>query len=583
MKSTQALKITLIAMIGIALSGCELPPLYNSENSSSAGNSTSEDSSQYTSEEISSMIEGATSLVFSGTSTVEITNNNGQVTSSGAYVYITGAGDYVLSGSASNMQVQVNADSASVNLLFNGVTLGNTKNAPLYVVNAEETDIIVAPGTVNTLTDATSYTYENATEQDPNATICSKDDLNIQGTGTLNVTGNFKHGIFSSNDLRFKATEGVGPTINITATNDAIKGKDSVQIENGVFDLTAGGDGLQSDTTDTVEKGFILIKGGTFDIHSGDDGLQAYRYVQIDDGNFTLNTTGKGIISDLDIRVNGGTFGITSVDDAVHSTGTATLAGGNFTVSSSDDGYHAETTLTVSGGTHLITKAYEGYEATTINISGGTSHITSSDDGLNAAGGDGSSTWGGPTSGTGTINISDGYLYVNATGDGLDSNGSIFITGGTTLVNGPTSNGNGPLDCGDQSGYISQTGGTLVAVGSSGMAVGVTQGSQYSAIVRHTSAVASSSQYVVLDSANNPVITFKPAKNSYSIAVSSSLFTSGAYRLYSGGTLSNPTSTTDGYSLGGTYSGGTQITSWSFSSSLIHYSYGSGTSGPGGR
>ncbi len=580
MNSQKSLKILMTALFGIALSGCTLPPLYNSENSSS-GTSTSEDSSQYTSEEISSMIEGATSLVFSGTSTVEITNSNGNVTSSGAYVYISGAGDYVLSGSATNMQVQVNASQASVNLIFNGLTLGNTKNAPIYIVNAEETDIIVAPDTVNTLSDATTYTYENATEQDPKATIFSKDDMNIQGTGTLAVIAHFNNGIFSSNDLRFKATEGVGPTITVNAVNDAIKGKDSVQIENGTYDLTAGGDAIQADTADTVEKGFILIKGGTFDIHAGDDGLQGYRYVQIDDGDFTMNTTGKGIISDLDISVNGGTFGMTSVDDAIHSTGTATLNGGNFTVSSSDDGYHAETTLTINGGTHLITKSYEGFEATTITINGGTSHITSSDDGLNAAGGDGSSTWGGSSS-TGTITITDGYLYVNATGDGLDSNGSIFITGGTTLVNGPTSNGNGPLDCGDQSGYISQTGGTLVAVGSSGMAIGVTQGSQYSAIVRHTAAVATTSQYVVLDSANNPVMSFKPVKNSYSIAVSSSLFTSGAYKLYSGGTLSNPTSTSDGYSLGGTYSGGTLLTSWSFSSSLIHYSYGS-SSGPGGR
>jgi len=582
MKSKQALKLLLTAGIGIALSGCTLPPLYNSEISSSVGTSTSEDSSQYTSEEISSMIEGATSLVFSGTSTVEITNRNGKVTSSGSYVYISGAGDYVLSGSATNMQIQVNATNASVNLILNGVSLGNTKNAPIYIVNAEETDIIVAPDTVNTLTDALTYTYENAAEEDPSATIFSKDDMNIQGTGTLNITGNFNNGIFSSNDLRFKATEGVGPTVTIDAQNDAIKGKDSVQIENGIYTLTSGGDAIQADTSDTLEKGYILIKGGTFDIHSGDDGLQAYRYVQIDEGTFTMNTTGKGIISDLDITVNGGTFGITSVDDAIHSLDTATITGGNFTVSSSDDGYHAETTLTISGGTHLISKSYEGFEATTITINGGTSHITSSDDGLNAAGGDGSSPWGGPTSGTGTININDGYLYVNATGDGLDSNGSIFITGGTTLVNGPTSNGNGPLDCGDQSGYISQTGGTLVAVGSSGMAIGVTQGSQYSAIVRHTAAVASTSQYVVLDSANNPVLSFKPVKNSYSIAVSSSLFTSGGYKLYSGGTLTNPTSTSDGYSLGGTYSGGTQITSWSFSSSLIHYSYGS-TSGPGGR
>ncbi|RYD04943.1 hypothetical protein N752_12205 [Desulforamulus aquiferis] len=56
---------------------------------------------------------------------------------------------------------------------------------------------------------------------------------------------------------------------------------------------------------------------------------------------------------------------------------------------------------------------------------------------------------------------------INASGDGIDSNGSLYMDGGTVLVNGPTNNGNGPLDH-DRMAEI--TGGTLVAAGSSGMA-----------------------------------------------------------------------------------------------------------------
>ena len=87
--------------------------------------------------------------------------------------------------------------------------------------------------------------------------------------------------------------------------------------------------------------------------------------------------------------------------------------------------------------------------------------------------------------------------------------------------------------------------------------------------------------YKETDSSGTPVLSFKPVKNSYSIAVSSSLFVSGAYKLYSGGTLTNPTSTSNGYSLGGSYSVGTQLASWTFSSTVVHYS--TGNSGGGGR
>ena len=67
------------------------------------------------------------------------------------------------------------------------------------------------------------------------------------------------------------------------------------------------------------------------------------------------------------------------------------------------------------------------------------------------------------------IDISDGFLYVNAAGDGLDSNGNLSIGGGTTVVSGPEDGGNGALDYSLEGTY---EGGTVLAVGSSGMAQG---------------------------------------------------------------------------------------------------------------
>ncbi len=69
--------------------------------------------------------------------------------------------------------------------------------------------------------------------------------------------------------------------------------------------------------------------------------------------------------------------------------------------------------------------------------------------------------------GYGTLIINGGRITIDADGDGLDSNGTIEITGGYTIVYGPSDSANGALDYGSS---CTVSGGTLVAVGASGMA-----------------------------------------------------------------------------------------------------------------
>lgn len=154
-----------------------------------------------------------------------------------------------------------------------------------------------------------------------------------------------------------------------------------------------------------------------------------------------------------------------------------------FEIHASDDGIHADSEVMITGGTIEIAQSYEGIEGLDIDISGGDITIVSSDDGLNAAGGndasgeeadsgktglseqevmeegerptapagveiaegempaapDGTEMQREAISGGGDameteedawIQISGGILHVNASGDGIDSNGFIYITGG---------------------------------------------------------------------------------------------------------------------------------------------------------
>lgn len=67
------------------------------------------------------------------------------------------------------------------------------------------------------------------------------------------------------------------------------------------------------------------------------------------------------------------------------------------------------------------------------------------------------------------MEINGGYIHILAGGDGIDSNGDLTINGGEIYIDGPSDNGNSAIDYGDWSdAYVN--GGTLVAIGSSGMA-----------------------------------------------------------------------------------------------------------------
>ncbi|MCF0223721.1 MAG: carbohydrate-binding domain-containing protein, partial [Fibrobacter sp.] len=229
-----------------------------------------------------------------------ISNDNGCVTINGGEVIISCAGDYDLSGSykGNDGQIRVNASKAdsAVYLNLRGLTLENTEDAPIYIQNASKTFIVAKNGTVNTLTDAANRTktfnYTNASGESKmdttGATIYAKDDLTIKGEGSLTVNGNYNNGIQSSNDIKIKKG-----SLTVSAKNNGIKGKGSVEISGGEVNVTTTeGDGIKSDecvvTQDTCSaavegKGIVAILGGKVTVKAGDDGIYGYSAVIISD------------------------------------------------------------------------------------------------------------------------------------------------------------------------------------------------------------------------------------------------------------------------------------------------------------
>jgi hypothetical protein len=543
-----------------------------------------------------------------------ITLEGSGATVSGNVVTITSAGMYSISGSLNDGQIVVDTeDEETVELVLNGADITYSASAPIYVSNAEKTVITLADGTENYVTDGAGYVFEDAESDEPDAAIFSKDDLTINGNGSLTVHANYRNGIASKDDLKI-----TGGSITVNAVNDGIKGRDSIAVRDGMIAVNAGSDGIESNNDEDAEKGNIYIEGGALNITAGLDGIQAQTRLVVSGGSMTISSGGgsinsssgddwgnwgrqdnpddsssadsaKGMKAGVDITITGGTIDIDSSDDSIHSNDSLTINGGELVLTSGDDGIHSDSTIEISGGDLSITQSYEGIESSTITINDGNLHLVASDDGINAVGGnDGSSMGGRPGQNSFDpfadhhLYISGGYIAIDAMGDGLDINGPIDMTGGMVIINGPTSNHNGALD---YFGAFQITGGFLVAVGSSGMAQAPsTSSTQYSMVMNFPSPQTAGTMVHVETEDGEEILTFVPTKAYQSVVLCSPELVNGStYVVYSGG--SSTGTVTDGLYSGGTYTGGTQITSFTISGVVT----GAGThsagfpGGPGGN
>ena len=447
-KYKKLLSLLLVCNIGIfSITGC------NQSNISSDNTNTSENNvvkTDYT----ASIQTDHTQIEFDDEDLIDSYNKDTCtiINLSGKTNEITSPGTYLISGTIDDGNIQVNSSSkGTVRLIFNGVNITSDDAAPVLISDASKVIITLVSGTQNIITDNRPASLED----DYSGAISSKADLVINGTGKLEVNGNNRNGIKSSDDLKI-----VSGDYTITSSEDGIVGKDCLCIKEGTFSINAGDDGMKStyDTDDT--KGYVIIENGTYNITSGNDGIQSEHSL--------------------------------------------TIYGGTFSLSSGDDGIHADELIQIDNGRITINKCYEGIESAVININGGDISVTSSDDGLNAS--DGS---------TPSLNINGGKLYVNASGDGLDSNGTMSISGGEVIVEGPTDNGNTALDF---ERTLTITGGTVYAFGSSGMLETPSSASNGCCIVTTFSTINGNESFTLKDSSGNIIISYTPSK-SYSAAI----------------------------------------------------------------
>ena len=434
------------------------------------------------------------------------------VSLSGAHVSIAQSSDlateitYALSGTSANGSLTL-AGSYKCTVSLAGVTLTNPSGAAINITNSKRIQLSAKSGTTNTLTDCASGSQK--------ACIYSKGQLQLQGNGTLNVTGNTKHGIKSASYISVKNL-----TLNITSTvGDGINCEEYMEIKSGTLTLSGiGDDGIQCDlggttstgiTTDHEDEdtGNIYLSGGTVKVTvsaAAAKGIKSAGDMYITGGTVTATTSGggawdsdesktkacAGLSADGNMVVSGGTLTLTStgaggkgisadgtltVSDAavitVSTSGQAVVASSSGTIStvsnsssldrystnykSSPKGIKVDGAITISGGKIYVTTTGAGGEGieskSTLDITGGEVAVTALDDALNSAS---------------TLTVSGGMVYARATNnDGIDANGNCYIKGGLVYAIGASSP-EVAIDANTEGGYkLYVQGGTIVAIG----------------------------------------------------------------------------------------------------------------------
>ena len=398
-----------------------------------------------------------------------------------------------------------------VRLVLDGVSITSPDYSAICAGQSGLLTIVLEDGTENKVSDGNSYTYPQTGEDEPDAAIFSKDNMVFEGNGMLTVSGNYMNGIRGKDSLTINSG-----TYVIEAAEDGMKGKDAVEVNGGEITITSGSDGIQSNNDTEEDKGYVRITGGTMTITAGK----------------------KGILAETLVEVTGGVIDIDAQDDSIHSGKDVRITTGQLTLSTGDDAVHGDNLVEVSGGTITVEQSSEGVEGLCVEITGGTIRINSEDDGINAAGKkdenpaadtlafensfgnrrgqDGGSF--GVTEGA-YIRISGGDVKINASGDGIDSNGDLYLEGGTVLVEGPAGGGDGALDY-DGEGSIS--GGTILAVGSAGMFRTFSEESSQSMLVVYFDEIqAAGSTISVKDGQGNQLTETKVSKTFEALLFSS--------------------------------------------------------------
>lgn len=526
-------------------------------------------------------------VVFNGSSAeVAYSNPAIAVHQSGADVAIelgdVADAEIILEGATEDGQLKVYGNE-SVKVTLNGVSLKSAKSAAINFQNKGTLFLHLSPDTQNILCDASKQTAEAyypegvaSGDEKRNGCIYAKGDIVISGTGVLSMDGKKKHGISAKGSALVRP--GVTLTINDVADN-CIKAE-GITVNGGYIWAKTSADAgkcLSSDADITISGGELKLYtsgGSIYDSDKADTsspaGMKADGNMHITGGNILCVSTGdggKGINVDGTLTIDGGTIDIAT-------------SGGKYVYNAAQDldsspkGVKADGEIFINGGFLNIqvtgrSDGSEGLESKKkITVNDGEIFVYSYDDAINVGG----------DSPVG-IEINGGKIFAFAdNNDGIDSNGKFWVNGGLVIASGSSAPEEG-LDC-DRSQDFIVTGGTLIGTG--GAAVSTSSNSTQRSVIYNGISAAAGMFVVITDSAGTPVLQYEVPRSMSKLSLffgSADIKSGETYKVYTGGSIEGATESWNGWYVGGTYTGGSQL--GTFTSSSVTTTVGQ-SSGPGG-
>lgn len=232
--------------------------------------------------EIASNITNYVSCTSGTSSHVKLVQNSTSSANPGEIIY-------QLSGTSDNGEFYMEGEYKAT-IQLNGLTLTNPDSTAIHIKNGKRIKVSLANGTTNTLADGTT---------DPESKGCfhSKGHTEFAGKGTLNISSDIRHAIYSKEYMTVKNC-----TINVSsAKKDAIHCQQYFLMQSGTINITStDDDGIQVEYKDPTNPTGITTD------HEDEDS-----------GNFymtggTLNMTSvtdKCVKADGNISMTGGTQG----------------------------------------------------------------------------------------------------------------------------------------------------------------------------------------------------------------------------------------------------------------------------------
>ena len=524
------------------------------------------------------------------TATVENANSSIISHVSGAYVTIDMATnsvdgvEIVAMGKSSDGGLKIYGEK-KFKLTLNGLDITSKRGPAINSQCKKRVYLNLADGTTNRVADSSTYeddayTLPGSYDEDRKGAFFAEGHIIVSGHGVLVAEGKYKHAIVT--DGYYYQRPGSTVVVNSAAKNALhVKGDDEDQIgawfAGGMFQASVAstaGKGVKSDLDIKVDGGKLVIStsGNAEYVSSEADtssaaALKADGSIYINGGYHTFTASGsggKGINADGGLTFNGGVTNIKT-------TGTQYKYNNNNT--SSPKGIRVDGAIVFNDGEINIevtgkSEGSEGLESkSTITFNGGEIKVISYDDGINAKS---------------DITINGGKIYTYGTNnDGMDSNGTLNMKGGLVIGVGSNAPETG-VDV-DVSSNWKISGGTMIGFGGSMMASPSSSSSQCMLVYNGLSATQGEI-FTLLDSSDNVIVSFEYplTKSGATILLSCpEIVKNSTFKVYQGGTISSPSAEWMYWSIDGTLSGGTELNSFTPTSTITTVGTSSG-GGPGG-